>query len=131
MPRRGWLAVGGVLAALAVPALAAGREAAVAAALGSLVLVLWLAVRGPAGRPAIALAAGAWLIAIRLTIAPAGPLETAPPPPEGPWTMAVEAVGSPREGRQVATLRLLGPPSATTVSCSSRILIRPGRTGPL
>jgi competence protein ComEC len=45
------------------------------------------------------------LIAIRLALSPtgAGPL-VAPPAGEGPWALVVEAVGSPRDGQQTATL---------------------------
>jgi hypothetical protein len=48
---------------------------------------------------------GAAAIAVRLAVLPA-----APPPPDrppegdGPWRMVVESVGSPRDGKQTATL---------------------------
>ena len=46
------------------------------------------------------------MLALRVLAGPAG---TAPPPlpvDAGPWTAAVESVGSPRDGAQVARLRL-------------------------
>ena len=50
--------------------------------------------------------AGSALIALRLAVAqPAAALPDKPPDEDGPWTMMVEATGSPRDGQQVATLR--------------------------
>ncbi len=52
------------------------------------------------------MAVGGVLLALRVLAGPAG---TAPPPlpvDAGPWTAAVESVGSPRDGAQVARLRL-------------------------
>jgi competence protein ComEC len=54
--------------------------------------------------PLAGLALGAALIALRgvtLTVTPA----LAGTPTDGPWTMIVESIGSPRDGKQVAALR--------------------------
>lgn len=118
MPRSGWLAVGGVLIAIAVPGLAVGRELAVAVALTSLALILvWLAGRSRSGAAAVAatIAVGALIIALRIAIAPPDPSGPGAPPGGGPWSMVVEAVGSPRDGHQVATLRLSGTPNTGSV----------------
>ena len=113
MPRSGWLALGGVLAALGIPDLAAGREVAITAALTSVALLLtWFGRKSRAGAIAAAIAVGALVVAMRMTVAPADPADLAPPPGRGPWEMVVKTVGSPREGTQVATLRLV-PPQAT------------------
>jgi competence protein ComEC len=54
------------------------------------------------------IAIGVVLLGLRLAAIP--PVLGPPPAPtgSGPWTMLVESVGSPREGQQVATLRLVG-----------------------
>jgi len=107
VPRSGWLALGGVLAALGIPALAAGREVAITAALTSVALLLtWFGRKSRPGAIAAAIAVGAVVVAMRMTVAPADPTDLAPPSGRGPWVMVVETVGSPRDGMQVATLRL-------------------------
>ena len=107
MPRSGWLALGGVLAALGIPALAAGREVAITAALTSVALLLtWFGRKSRPGAIAAAIAVGAVVVAMRMTVAPADSADLAPPSGRGPWEMVVETVGSPRDGMQVATLRL-------------------------
>ena len=106
MPRSAWLAAGAAAAALLLPTLGPRSTpplvvglVAIAAA-GSLVRGhgRWV-VAGPA--------VGALLIAIRLLALPGTPVATLPPNGEGPWSMVVETVGSPRDGDQVATLRSL------------------------
>ena len=56
-------------------------------------------------RALLPIAVGAGLVAIRLAVVPAGPaLLDRPPDGDGPWTLVVEATGSPRDGSQTATL---------------------------
>ena len=113
MPRSGWLAVGVVLAALAIPAIGVGRSWAVTAAVGALLLILLLLrIPIPARAGVVAAAVGALLVAVRLAVAPVGATTTSAPEGRGPWTMLVETVGAPREGRQVATLRLVNTGNA-------------------
>jgi competence protein ComEC len=105
LPRSGWLAAGVVGAALAIPVL--GPSGPGAMGIASIVLAVagaWLPAP-PRRRAAIAFALGLGLIALRVGIGPGTtPLNGAPDGP-GPWTMIVEAVGSPRSGQQTATLR--------------------------
>ena len=111
MPRSGWLAVGAAAAALTLADLPTGIRlaaigSAVAVALGAVLLSgTWhWAVAGTA--------IGAGVIAIRLLVVPAPVVADTPPEGRGPWTMTVESVGAPREGDQLATLRLDEPGSA-------------------
>jgi competence protein ComEC len=113
MPRSGWLAIGATAAALAGPAAAAalGSRAPLGlVAVGIVLLGLALVGAGTnAARPRqiAALAVGAAAIALRLAVAGGG-AEPAPPLPDGagPWSAIVEGVGTPRDGQQVATIRL-------------------------
>ena len=106
IPRVAWVAVG-------VAAGAAATTQGVPAALPLVAGLLALAARwAPGSVPprvrtaASAMGVGAVLLALRVLAGPAG--TTAPPLPEdaGPWTAVVESVGSPRDGDQVARLRL-------------------------
>lgn len=118
MPRSGWLAVGAAVAALLAPAsgalvlgLAVGAATAGALATGA----------GAAGRPrstrfserhwrspAWPILAGAGAIAVRLLLGATGPPAEGMPAGSGPWTAIVEAVGSPLDGSQTATIQLEG-----------------------
>ena len=124
MPRSGWVALGAVLAALAATQPWAGRAWLAHPAMWTLIAGTWLAMaagrrrRTPmadeatgSARPLTVLLvvlAGALLIGARVLIAP--PAARAPavslPTGSGPWTAAVETVGNPRDGSQVATVRL-------------------------
>jgi competence protein ComEC len=105
LPRAAWLAVG-----VASGAAAGGAGFPLASAVLGLLVVaagqarcvvpeLWRA-------PATAVGLGGILVAGRLVFGPAA--APAPPLPDagGPWTATVESVGSPRDGDQVARLRL-------------------------
>ncbi len=48
---------------------------------------------------------GLLAISLRLTFLPSDAAAVTAPDGHGPWTMVVESIGSPRDGRQVATLR--------------------------
>ena len=76
-------------------------------------LAFALAQASPRGSPSargagVATGVGAIALAIRVLLGPAA--APAPPLPDdrGPWTATVESVGSPRDGEQVARLRLHG-----------------------
>ena len=111
MPRSGWIAVGVVLAALGAELIGLRFVAGMLALAGATVMVL-LGAAGPrarrvAGPAAVVVLAGAAL-AVRLTVLPAEPLgETPLPTDRGPWTAVVVGTGSPREGQQQATIRLI------------------------
>jgi competence protein ComEC len=105
MPRSGWLACGAVVGALAV---ASGATIAIAVAFGLAAATGALAVAFARHR-ALLLAFGVGVAAVLvrgLTLPVSSELAGAPSG-SGPWTMVVEAIGSPREGHQVATVRTL------------------------
>jgi competence protein ComEC len=102
VPRSAWIASGSVIAALAVVAGDRRLLAVVLAGVGLAVVAAALVTRGR--RVLIALALGATAILVRATVMPVGS-ELLGAPGEGPWTMVVESIGSPRDGQQVATLR--------------------------
>src|SRR3954454_13299151 len=105
MGRSSRLAVGAIAAAVAAGQIATSHlGAAIALALAGILLVHEVRPELRA-RTLVPVAIGAALIAIRLTVMqPAATPLVAPPDGKGPWTMTVEATGSPRDGRQVATL---------------------------
>jgi competence protein ComEC len=146
MPRSGWLAVGAVLAALLVPPLAErfGMSAEVAVAGLGVVIALvggltalrasdWPATPAPVGggqrravhrspatahapRATVPFAVGMAAIAMRLVLTgPAAP-PVGVPDGDGPWRGVVIGVGSPREGRQSATLELQVPAGGLRVA---------------
>lgn len=103
MPRSGWLAVGSAIAAITAGVLGDAAVAGSAVVAGTLVVAaIWSSV---ARRVALAVAIGLALVAIRGETGPTQEALTGQPNGRGPWVMLVEAVGSPREGDQVATLR--------------------------
>ena len=104
MPRTGWLAAGAAIAALTVGAEDRRLLGVLVVAAGLLLLVgLWM----PRGQRVglLALTIGILSIALRTGVGPAGPALSGSPMGNGPWTMVVETVGSPRKGDQVATIR--------------------------
>ena len=111
MPASGWLALGSVLAALAVPSVGALVASMLAASLA-------VAGRSAGAMPAhrrhargLAIAAlGGLALAIRLLFIPApAPVAAQLPSGGGPWVATVESVAAVRDGSQVATLRLTEP----------------------
>ena len=109
MPRSGWLATGAVVSSLVLGTLESvgSRWPAVAGVLAIAALASspwWPARLRLRGRVATL---GVAVIALRLIVAaPAESGATAPAlDGRGPWTFAVESIGSPRDGHQVATLR--------------------------
>jgi competence protein ComEC len=107
VPRSGWLAIGAIVGALAV---AVEERRVLMAVLGGLVLSLLAApVLKPRMRlPLIAVSIGATAILVRAILLPSPSGLDGTPERSGPWRMVVEAIGSPREGHQVATLQTVG-----------------------
>ncbi len=121
VPRAAWLAAGmaagaGVAAAGAGGAAPAGAlvpaSPATITAIGALLVATAVVLRaGPAaarrGTATLALGLGLLVIGVRLLVGPAQGVPPAlPDGSRGPWTAIVESVGSPRDGDQVARLRL-------------------------
>jgi competence protein ComEC len=109
MSRSSRLAIGAIVAAVAAGQIAPNHLGA-AVALGLAAILLLREARPRIGVGAmLPVACGAAAIAVRLAVLPA-----APPPPDrppegdGPWRMVVESVGSPRDGKQTATLATTG-----------------------
>ena len=106
LPRTGWAAVG-----VASGAAWAGAGMPVVAWLVAGLLLI-AAGTSPHRRlpqlrlPLVAAGIGAVLVAIRVLVGPAAAVPSALPEDRGPWTATVESVGSPRDGDQVARLRL-------------------------
>ncbi len=139
MPRAGWLAVGAVASSLTLSDANGRTPIAVAIAILAVLLISrWLPRRGRV--PIAAVGLGALAIALRLAIlpTPTGPIPE--PAGDGPWSMQVETVGSPRDGKQTATLRSLEPgadrlrlaatlPAYPTVEPGDRLVVA-GRVRP-
>ena len=107
MPRVGWVALGGILAAL----IAAGGEARPAVAASVVVAGVLVGAATLRRRRAMGLAAGALLVLVRVVLGTLGGGE-APRPPLGAaadWTASVVSIGAPAEGEQRAVLELLSP----------------------
>ena len=107
MPRSGWLALGACIGALAASGVGVGDGRVAIVCIGAVAALLtgapWLpATRRPA---ALALAIGMVALVVRASLGPAPANLSGEPGTTGPWPMVVESVGSPREGRQTATLR--------------------------
>ncbi len=118
LPRGGWLAIG---VAGGAAATMGGIPAAGVLAVGLVVFALARAApMGSASTRAagVAVGIGAVALAIRVLL---GPAAVAPPPlpdDRGPWTATVESVGSPRDGEQVARLRLHGDRGDVSVAAT-------------
>jgi competence protein ComEC len=117
MPRSGWLATGAVAAALGGELLGI-RVVAASVAMAAAMLLMLGSTAAPATRrrvvPAtVAMLCAATALAARLSFLPAGPpaIDTLPEG-NGPWHATVVATGSPREGRQAATIELVEPGGA-------------------
>jgi competence protein ComEC len=135
IPRSGWLATGAVLAALLGPLLMARFGGTAVVAVGGLVVIIATVARlaaqrtpgaavGPVPvgggprptrrarvplgvpRATVPFAVGIAAIAIRIALGGSAAPPVAIPDGDGPWRGVVIGVGSPREGRQSATLEL-------------------------
>jgi competence protein ComEC len=105
MGRSSRLAIGTIAAAVAAGQVSPSHlGAGIALAMAALLLLGEARPKLGAGA-LIPVVVGAGLIAVRLAVGPAGPVLSAlPPDGDGPWTLVVEATGSPRDGQQTATL---------------------------
>src|SRR3990172_1207859 len=99
MPRVGWVALGGILAAL----IAAGGEARPAVAASVVVAGVLVGAATLRRRRAMGLAAGALLVLVR------GVLGTLGGGDAPDWPAGVVWIGAPAEGEQRAVLQLLSP----------------------
>jgi len=107
MPRVGWVAIGGILAAL----IAAGGEARPAVAASGVLAGVLVGAAALRRRRVMGMAAGAMLVLVRVALGTLGGGEV-PPPPLGAaadWTATVVSIGAPAEGEQRAILELLSP----------------------
>ena len=116
MPRAAWIAVGAVAAAWLIPTTGLAISAAAAAvglAAARLTATSGVGVRAGHGRATRILAATIGFLVIWIRLVASGPDASAVreplPDDRGSWVMQVEAVGSPRDGQQTATLRLVPP----------------------
>jgi competence protein ComEC len=131
MPAGGWLAIGSVVAALAGGAVSPAVLALVAASLA--IGVRCIGPQRPGSRrisAVLAVAVGAFALAIRLLLGGAPPLvASALPAGDGPWNATVESIGPVRDGSQVATLRVAGPEAIRIAATLPRFPeIEPGFT---
>ena len=106
LPRGGWLAIG-----VAAGAAAATNEVPAVVVLVVGLVAFALAHGSPRGSPSargagVAAGVGAVALAMRVLLGPAATATPALPDDRGPWTATVDSVGSPRDGEQVARLRL-------------------------
>ena len=131
MTSSAWLAVGAVAASLLGPGLAPGSLVLIACAVGVGVggLRLRPGRRDGLGRAAALapIALGVIAIALRLALT-AGPVPTfvGLPDGSGPWSGSVVAVSAPREGQQVATVRLASPTIVVATTLPRFPAVEPG-----
>jgi competence protein ComEC len=148
MPRSGWLAAGAVLAALLFPPLAERFGVAPVVAVAGLALVVALIAGLTARRtsgglvaaapisaggrravhrsppparvppPTVPFAVGIAAIAVHLVLAGPTAPPVAVPDGDGPWRGVIIGVGSPREGRQSATLDVQVPAGGLRVAAT-------------
>jgi competence protein ComEC len=135
MPRSGWLAIGAVGTALGCELFGmrvVGASIATAAAL----LLMVGSTAAPATRrravpAAFSVLCAATALAVRLTVLPpATSTVTALPEGDGPWHAVIVAIGSPREGRQAATIELIesdAPPLRFAATLPRYPAIAPGQ----
>jgi competence protein ComEC len=119
MGRSGRLAVGAIVAAVAAGEVAPGHlGAGIALALAGVLLAAEARPRLGA-RALLPIVVGAAAIAVRLAIVPQSPSPLdVPPDGSGPWHLVVAAVGSARDGKQTATLEMIGERPAFRVAAT-------------
>ena len=106
MPRSGWLAIGAITAAWAIPIVGLWAGVAGLALGGAALLVAWWWSARLATRSGVVVLIGSAVLLVRVAIGePAAPPTDVVPEGRGPWGFEVEAIGAPREGQQTATLR--------------------------
>ncbi|HEV7603563.1 MAG TPA: ComEC/Rec2 family competence protein [Candidatus Limnocylindrales bacterium] len=105
MGRSSRLATGAIIAAVAAGQVAPGHLAAGVALALAAILLVGATIPRLSARSLLPIALGAALIVLRLALIPAAPTAPdVPPAGRGPWHLIVEAVGSPHDGQQPATL---------------------------
>jgi competence protein ComEC len=106
VPRSGWLAVGAIAAAWAIPIVGLSVGVAGVVLGAACLLVAWWWSARMATRAGTVVLIGSGVLLLRLAVgAPTGTLGDQVPDGRGPWTFVVEAVGAARAGQQTATLR--------------------------
>jgi competence protein ComEC len=106
VPRSGWLAIGAIAAAWALPLVGWAASAGALALGGAALLLAWWWSARLAVRSGSVVLIGSALLLVRIAIGPsAAPSIDVVPDGRGPWRFEVEAVGAPRDGQQTATLR--------------------------
>ena len=119
LPRAAWAAVG---VASAAAASSAGVPPPAVIVVGLLVVALAAGIGSQLGRTrrAAALASGLGILAlgVRVLLGPGAALPPPLPVDGGPWTGVVESLGSPRDGKQVARLRLLDATGEVVVAAT-------------
>jgi len=131
MTSSAWLAIGAVAASLVGPGLTPASLVLIACAAGVGVggLPLRPGRHGGLGRAAALapIALGVIAIALRLAItaAPVSP-PAGPPEGSGPWSGSVVAVSAPRDGQQVATVRMVSPPVVVAATLPRFPAVEPG-----
>lgn len=120
MPRSGWVAAGMAAAAAANGTVGTGAMAVLVA--GLLVMATGLGIpaiaRGHARVPLIATGLGVVMLAFRILVGPPSASPSPLPVDGGPWQAVVESVGAPRDGAQVARLRLRTPAGDVVVAAT-------------
>jgi competence protein ComEC len=108
MPRSGWLAVGAIAAALAIPVIGWASGLAGLSVGGACLLVGWWWSARRATRTGLMVLLGSATLLARIAVAsPALPPADTVPDGRGPWRFEVEQVGAARAGQQTATLSSL------------------------
>ncbi len=105
MPRSGWLAVGAIAAAWAVPVIGWSMGLAGLMLAGAGLVVAWWWSSRISTRSSVVVIVGSALLLMRLALGPGAAPPGDVPDGKGPWTFEVEAVGAARAGQQTATLR--------------------------
>jgi competence protein ComEC len=83
--------------------------------------------RGHTAHASVGVLAGAWLVILRLTVAPAGPEAATLPTGAGPWMARVTALSAPRDGQQRMTVTLDEPNVAILAVTAPRYpVVEPG-----
>ena len=106
--------IGAIAVGLAAVSAAVPLAALVALAAAGTAVVVFLGLRpggtGSARRASVGVLVGAWLVVVRLAVAPGGPEASALlPSGSGPWTARVTTMSTPRDGQQRLTVSLDDP----------------------
>ncbi len=127
MPRSGWLAIGAVGGALAVPAIGPVALLLALGAAGCAACLIPTSVRPHAVRGLLVAVAASIVLARGISLEEGRPASSLPVG-EGPWTAHVESVASPRDGRRAAIIRIAGQPVPLLIAARLPLVpeVRPG-----